>query len=498
MSGRILIRVPMLIGLGLALVGSVAHAGYIETLGFGARSAAMGGAFTAVADTASAWYYNPAGLGQIDEDIQEVGLTQAVLIFGEQRGGVDGASGDETPTIYNVHFPSTITTGIDGLTVGLGGGVTWGQGLEWSQTEGDLRFSGYETSLFINTVSPAVGYRIGDTGFYIGVTWNVSALRQLENRQKLGDGFFTDAAVDSLGVDLPILRRVLDSRNGVDDGKLELSTDEEFPTGLRPTNTVDIDFEHFGYHVGVLWRKPGAPFSFGFTYRSEMDVTFDGMARIEFADDVKALVNQNPLLVQLNGGPIVDEAARFRFDVTFPRQIAVGLAWRPSERWLVAVDGTWTHWSAAWDQQVLELKGDGLLGITELPSDRFFEDTLSLRVGIEHRISSALSAQAGVWYDPSPVPKRTLDSGTSDGLKIVYSAGLSVRDALGRAFGLDWIDGLDVGTVVQVLQVPARRIEAGQSVNLGGTKRFESSVNDFDLEVSGVGVSFGLNVGYRF
>lgn len=474
------------------------RAGYIEALGFGPRSAAMGGAFTAVADTPSAWYFNPAGLAQIEDDIQEVGLTQVVLVFAQQRDGAGATSSDATPPIYNVHFPSTLTVGIDGLTIGLGGGATWGQALEWSQTEGDLRYSGYESSLFINTLSPAVGYRIGDTGFHVGATFNISALRQIENRQKLGDGFFTDAAIDSAGIDLPILRRLLDSRNGIDDGKLELQSDEEFPTGLRPSNTLDIDFRHFGWHLGVLWHKDGAPVSFGITYRSEMKVEFDGTAGIVFADDVKSLVNDNPLVLAINGGPLVDERSRFTMKVEFPRQLAAGVAWRPGERWLVAVDGVWTQWSTAWDRQVLRLKGAGLLGITELPSERDFHDTLALRIGVERRLSSALSVQAGFWYDPTPVPKRTLDSGTSDATKYVYSAGLTVRDVLGRGTELGWIEGVDLGWIVQVLQVPTSRVAPGQSVNLGGTKRYESSVNDFALEVGGVGLSFGLNLGYRF
>ena len=49
-----------------------AHAGFIETIGFSPREAAMGGAATGVADDASAWYYNPAGLGQLQYDIQHL------------------------------------------------------------------------------------------------------------------------------------------------------------------------------------------------------------------------------------------------------------------------------------------------------------------------------------------------------------------------------------------------------------------------------------------
>ena len=39
----------------------------IENIGAGARSMAMGGAFTGLSDDASAPYYNPAGLAFLDE-----------------------------------------------------------------------------------------------------------------------------------------------------------------------------------------------------------------------------------------------------------------------------------------------------------------------------------------------------------------------------------------------------------------------------------------------
>lgn len=483
-----------------SFVASTSHAGYIEAIGFSPRDAGMGGAATAVADDASAWYYNPAGLGQLDHDIQEVGISQVVLPSVTQRSSAEegGSSQDITPPIYNVYFPGTFRVGVPGLVFDLGGGTTWGTAVEWDQNKGPLRYSAYESSTFVETLSPAVGYRISDSGFYVGATFNVSALRQMENRQKLGDGFFTDAAVAELGLDLPIVRQLLNSKNGVDDGKFEIHSDEEFPTGLSPSNTLDIDFAHFNYHLGILFHKPGVPFTWGLTYRDQMAVDYEGRAGVVWADDVKALINDNPLLTSLNGGPLEDEVTRFKYRIIFPRQVAIGISYRPAETVLVAVDGVWTNWASAWNKQRIHFLGDGLMGVKEQTFERLFNDTFALHGGVEYRATADVTVQAGVWYDPTPVPKTTIDSGTLDGNRFIYSAGCTWRDFLFRSLDEPSLAGLDVSTVVQLLHYPSRKVAVGQSVNLGGTKYFSTTVNDFPLELEAIALSLGATFIYRY
>lgn len=51
--------------------------GQFLKIGVGARGAAMGGAFVAVADDATALYYNAAGIARIDADRSELSLNHA-------------------------------------------------------------------------------------------------------------------------------------------------------------------------------------------------------------------------------------------------------------------------------------------------------------------------------------------------------------------------------------------------------------------------------------
>ncbi|MBK7369011.1 MAG: UPF0164 family protein [Candidatus Eisenbacteria bacterium] len=51
--------------------------GQFLKIGVGARAAAMGGAFVAVADDATALYYNAAGIARIDAEKSEISLNHA-------------------------------------------------------------------------------------------------------------------------------------------------------------------------------------------------------------------------------------------------------------------------------------------------------------------------------------------------------------------------------------------------------------------------------------
>ncbi|MFN7950956.1 MAG: hypothetical protein U0610_04465 [bacterium] len=66
-----------------------------------------------------------------------------------------------------------------------------------------------------------------------------------------------------------------------------------------------------------------------------------------WADDVARLVNDNPLLVSLNGGPLIDEATHFATGSSSPTGGRGHRIARPKGL-LVAVDGVWTNWATAW------------------------------------------------------------------------------------------------------------------------------------------------------
>jgi len=496
---------PVLAVIFLLASAVAARAGFIEIIGLDPRSTAMGGAAAAVADTPSAWYYNPAGLAQIRGGWQELGLSQiAFFSLHEKDSESTGVWADTTPTSYNVHLPGCDNYGMQNVTIGLGGGATFGGLVYWPQDQGVFRYTGYESETLLNTIAPTVAYRVNDW-LMIGAGANILALNKMTNFSKLGDGFFSDAVRSQVRgmLGLPPDRRDalvdgvldllgVDSYNGRDDGKFELWSDEEFPTGMQPTNAMDIDFRHLTYNLGVL-VKPTERLRLGVTYREALYFRYEGQAQVVFEEDALGVVNSNPIMLALNGGPVLNESTRFWLGVCMPRQVVAGVSYLFAGGFLVAADFQWTNWSSAWDTQTTYLEGKGLLGLTQIVTRREFKDTYTARFGVEIPLSKGLRCQAGYWWDPSPVPNHTLDAGTFDADRHTFSLGLGY-------YGL--FDGLlDISSVFQFIYFMDRHIKPYESVNLGGLKKFVYSgpaYNDFDVEFGGHVFNVGCVLGLHY
>ncbi|MFN7950957.1 MAG: hypothetical protein U0610_04470 [bacterium] len=115
-----------------------------------------------------------------------------------------------------------------------------------------------------------------------------------------------------------------------------------------------------------------------------------------------------------------------------------------------------------------------------------------MRTGIEYRVTADVRVQAGFWYDPTPVPKTTVDFRHARRYAFHLQPGLHVaRVPSSQPRRARAPRGLDLSTVAQLLHYPSRKFAVGQSVNLGGSKDFSTTVNDFPLELEALALSLG-------
>lgn len=99
--------------LSLSLVSAAAA----ESRGFGARSLGMGGAFTAVADDATAAYWNPAGLSQV----RYFSFTPSLGVKGDPQKAMDGLDLDNRSQLPPLTAGDAALDGMVGLNLnGLG------------------------------------------------------------------------------------------------------------------------------------------------------------------------------------------------------------------------------------------------------------------------------------------------------------------------------------------------------------------------------------------
>jgi long-subunit fatty acid transport protein len=122
-----------------------------------------------------------------------------------------------------------------------------------------------------------------------------------------------------------------------------------------------------------------------------------------------------------------------------PHTFTAGAAWDPLEQLTVALDLSYQRWSAAPSPHtriVVDMSGATLeaLGLDEVldldtqdldPSSPGFEDTLSVRLGVEYRLDERWAARGGLSFRPTPVPLQTqLRTNILDADAVGVSAGI--------------------------------------------------------------------------
>jgi long-chain fatty acid transport protein len=172
----------------------------------------------------------------------------------------------------------------------------------------------------------------------------------------------------------------------------------------------------WGVQVGLHYQASTA-WSFGASYVSEQ--RFEDF---EFHSEVA-----NPNL------PTFRTARRFDFAVDVPAQAIVGVAWRPTERWALALDGKWIGYDG--------VEGLGTFGFNPDGSIRGFgwDDVMVAALGVEYRPNDRWALRAGYNRGESPiVPERAA-------LSVLAPATFENHLTLGLGFRLTAALVLDLG-----------------------------------------------------
>ncbi len=172
--------------------------------------------------------------------------------------------------------------------------------------------------------------------------------------------------------------------------------------------------------------------SLGLVYQERTySADYLGRATVDANDEVNNLTQGNPGLLQLVD-PSIDPSRGFTsvYDLRVqgyeqPRQVGLGLAYRPHRRFSVGLDYTWIEWHAVLSQLRVRLSGGDNPNL-----DRMTAPTIPVRVPMrlrnQHVVALGLSAlvaegedlvegvpawgltlRAGYNYGRSPVPRRT-------------------------------------------------------------------------------------------
>jgi long-chain fatty acid transport protein len=397
------------------VLSSGAFANGIALNSIGTRALGMGGAMVGLADDASAIYWNPAGISNIEGGFAGFYMTgispMANYSWQYPNFGIDV----NAETISAIHWaPNFFATYQAGdWTFGLGVFVPAGLGVEWNgddltQLSGGESFE-WMTRIGVIDIAPAVSYKISEQ-FSLGLTVNIYY------------AFFD-----------------LKRPNGI-------------PSPPAPPNSFSQYTEEstgiaVGLTVGAQY-KINEMLTLGASFRSKTSVDMSGTA--EFP------------AFGLLGAPTKSDFTR---EVALPMWIAGGVALRPSECLVISFDVQYSQWSESEDVLVTKYEDPTWKAALEADESHLFvlkwEDATQIRLGAEYLASDDLALRLGYTYDPAPAPDETLNILFPSSTNHVITGGLSykagdwlIEGAAEYLFGEERVISADMGAEGFVNDMP--------------------------------------------
>lgn len=360
----------------------------------GSRATALGGAFTATADDASAVFYNPAGMS-FQPDGWQLSLNVSPISPANRFTRADGQTAIMYPgdsqgeTAGSWFFPTGIygTWKKDKWSVGLGFFTPFGLGVDWDSKD---TFSGRSIS---------TNAQIQGLYFSPVVSWQP----------------------------IPRLAVSVGGHAVKTHLTLENIATANIGTGNDVTNVADVKIEGggswaFGAAAGVMWRPLdaltlGANFKQGVTNKFE-----DGEATVtqrltgsSAVDDLVALTLGSKLGTQTVTG-----------DLDFPDLFSVAARYDFSEKFMVEADYVWFGWSTFDSVQLSFADGD----VETLVEN--YEDAWQLRFGAQYTLDEQLRFMIGYVYDNTPQPTGSMSPILPDANRNDYSLGVTWTSGSGR------------------------------------------------------------------
>ena len=362
---------------------------------FGARSSGRAGASIAVPDSGSVIIDNPAALvGLPSSQLVELRL-DSYLLDADYDDAENSVGGPFRPVLIpELSWARKQERWALGFSLSSPGGFA----TRYSMTAPGIGHTPYQSSLLLLKALPALAYRIDEH-------WSLGAT--------LG------AAYAALALKAPLF---------VQTGAA---------AGLPTTQDLDADGWALAGSAGLYYASgpAGDRLSFGVTYTHGTHFSLEGETRARF----------------FTGGP-EPLAASFdaKLELDLPRSVGAGVA-REWARTRVALDVIWTDWASALDDVPLRLDGAAEpLFAGQVLRDRFpleWNDRVSLRIGIERKLSDGRSVSAGYNYHPNPARRSTMTPLVPSVLTHTFALGYTVP--MGR-FTLAFATQLSVGPSTRI------------------------------------------------
>ncbi|MDY0298231.1 MAG: outer membrane protein transport protein [Candidatus Cloacimonadaceae bacterium] len=361
----------------MVLIAGQLFAGGFALTGVGSRATSMGGAFRGLSDDSSAMYWNPAGLGFMDENSVSLGGT---FIMPSAKWDPSG----------------TTVTNIPGFTA--------------KEYEANKKVVAFPNAFLTMAKNPRLKYGLGVYVPYgLGTTWDAYKMPGAPYVYDDAASFPEEEMMSSIAViDMhpSIAYQVLPNLSvgmgmSVMYGTIDI-TQLKFPSSTAAPMSIDLSGTGIGVgaNMGVLF-KPTRCVAIGLSGKLPSSIDMEGDISMHLW--APAIPDSTPAM-KLGGKSDIDAT------LDLPGDIGIGIAYTKFENLTLTMDYAYTMWESL-DEVKVKIKDPIIIAD---PNNPYAEVPLAFKWENTHRVSLGAEYQMGMnkyrlgfFYDQTPIPKAT-------------------------------------------------------------------------------------------
>ncbi|MBD5182911.1 MAG: aromatic hydrocarbon degradation protein [Bacteroidales bacterium] len=377
-------KIAVLLASAALALSAFAEGYQVNTLS--ARQNGMGHTGVAQHLGAESMIFNPAGLGFLDKAV-------------EFQGSVTGVFADATCTYQGAKFktdntPSTplaFNLGMkvyDNFKVGISFYTPYGSGINWGENWAGAVLN-QSVSLKSYTIQPTLSWRI------------------LPNLSIGAGAMVTFGSVDLNKGLIPV-----GSMNTVLAAMSIPYTFTDTPASINLNGKASATV---GFNVGAMWDI-NSKWTVGASFRSKMNLKVKcGNAAVNYANEIAQQVLQNQL-------DILNQA---NFTASMPAVAVtnIGVAYKPTDKWLVAFDAQISGWKS-YKSLDIDFLSEQLSGYNQHLTKNY-RNSWTFKMGAQYDVTKRLQTRIGMMIDTTPVNDEHYNPETPGMTKISPSIGLS-------------------------------------------------------------------------
>lgn len=333
---------------------------------------------------AESMHFNPAGLvylrKHVDMSLGVAGVfSNAKFEQGNYSAKTDNPVGTPIYGYVGYRIYDNLAAGIS-LTTPYGNSLKWPKAWKGAHLIQDISLKSY-------VLQPTISYKILDN-LSIGVGLQLALGKVTLSRALLPVG----SLVPILGPDYEDVVPV----SATLDGKAKVRV---------------------GYNIGVMYDVCDKV-TLGLSYRSRIRMKVkEGTAELDYASEkIKIMLDATGQIPPLDKGT-------FHAQLPLPSNTTLGVSYRPTDRWEVALDLQFVGWQAYDSLNVVF--NEKILQIEDIKAEKDYKNTMIYRVGAQYMATERCDVRMGIYYDQSPIRKHNYNPETPGMGKLGFSTGLS-------------------------------------------------------------------------